>query len=250
MRNPPRSKQHRAASSLTMCAMSLDARRLRWIAAVSVALNLAALTLFAVHHHGPRPPALASREQARADLFHAIATGRRDVVMLGDSLTDRGEWSELLERPVANRGIAADTIADVRARLDDVVALAPRVVFVLIGVNDLLEGATPEAMASKHAALLGELRRRLPTTRIIVESLLPIRDEIVARDQPLTTATVQKANRLLASGAAAAGADWVDVASHLADASGELDPRYSSDGLHLTGAGYRVWADALRPYLP
>jgi lysophospholipase L1-like esterase len=233
-----------------MRAMLLDARRLRWITGVSIAVNLAALTLFAMRHHGPRPPALPSREQARADLFHAIAAGRRDVVMLGDSLTDRGEWWELLERPVANRGIAADTIADVRARLDDVTGLAPRVLFVLIGVNDLLEGATPEAMAKDHAALLGELRRRLPTARIVVESLLPIRDEIVARDEPLATATVQKANQLLAGGAAAAGAEWIDVAKHLADASGELDPRYSSDGLHLTGAGYRMWADALRPYLP
>ena len=238
------------ASSLTMCAMSLDARRLRWIAAVSIALNLAALALFAIHHHGPRPPAQPSREQARADLFHALAIGRRDVVMLGDSLTDRGEWWELLERPVANRGIAADTIAAVRARLDDVVALAPRVVFVLIGVNDLLAGAAPEAMARDHAALLGELRRRLPTARIVVESLLPIRDESVARDERLTTATVQRANQLLAGGAAAAGADWLDIAKHLAGASGELDPRYSSDGLHLSGAGYRVWADALRAYLP
>jgi len=123
-------------------------------------------------------------------------------------------------------------------------------VFVLIGVNDLLEGAAPEAMAKDHAALLGELRRRLPTARIVVESLLPIRDEIVARDEPLATATVQKANQLLARGAAAAGADWIDVATRLADASGELEMRYSSDGLHLTGAGYRVWADTLRPYLP
>lgn len=233
-----------------MRAMLLDARRLRWIAAVSIACNLSALALFAMRNHGSQPPALPSREQARADLFHAIAAGHRDVVMLGDSLTDRGEWWELLERPVANRGIAADTIARLRARLDDVVALAPRVVFVLIGVNDLLEGATPEAMARDHAALLAELRRRLPAARIVVESLLPIRDEIVARDEPLTSAAVHRANELLARGAAAAGVDWVDVATHLADTSGELDVRYSSDGLHLTGAGYRAWAEALRRYLP
>jgi hexosaminidase len=233
-----------------MRAMPLAARRLRWIAAVSVAVNLAVLAVFAAHHHGARPPGLPSREQARADLFHAIASAQRDVVMLGDSLTDRGEWWELLGRPVANRGIAADAIADVRARLDDVVALAPRTVFVLIGVNDLLEGAAPEAMARDHAALLGELHRRLPGARIVVESLLPIRDEVIARDEPLASATVRRANELLARGTAAAGADWVDVAAHLADAGGELDPRYSSDGLHLTGAGYRAWADALRPYLP
>jgi len=233
--------------------MTIQPRTLRWIAVLSLAINVAFAVLGIARRIQPRRPALESREQARAGLFHDLAAApaiRRDVVVLGDSLTDRGEWWELLDRPVANRGIAADTVADVRARLADVVALAPRVVFVLIGVNDLLEGVAPERMAADHAALIAELRRQLPQARIVSESLLPIRDELVAYDEPLATATVQRANALLAHAAAASGADWLDVNRLLADASGELDPRYSSDGLHLTAAGYRVWAGALRPYLP
>jgi lysophospholipase L1-like esterase len=95
-----------------------------------------------------------------------------------------------------------------------------------------------------------ELRRRLPRARIVVESLLPIRDEIIARDAPLTTATVGRANELLRRGAAGAGAEWLDVNARLADATGELDVRYSSDGLHLSAAGYRAWAAVLAPHLP
>lgn len=225
---------------------------LRWIAALSLAINLAIAVRWGARHVGSPPPAAMSREQARAALFHELAAAAAPggVAVLGDSLTERAEWWELLGRPVANRGIAGDTIADVRARLDDVVALAPRVVFVLIGVNDLLAGAAPEVVAGDHAALLAELRRRLPGARIVAQSLLPIRDDIVARDESLTTATVQRANRLLARGAAAAGADWLDVAAGLAGAGGELDPRFSSDGIHLSAAGYRVWAEALRRYLP
>ena len=232
--------------------MDLGPRWLRWIAALSLALNAAAAIVWAARHVHRRAPAVASREQARAQLFHELAAGaiHRDVVVLGDSLTERGEWWELLDRPVANRGVANDTVADVRARIGDVVALEPRVVFVLIGVNDLLAGAAPEAVAAGHAALVAELRRQLPRARLVVESLLPIRDEIVARDEPLATATVRRANALLERGATAAGADWVDVAGRLADPTGELDPRYSSDGLHLSAAGYRAWAAALRPYLP
>jgi lysophospholipase L1-like esterase len=175
---------------------------------------------------------------------------QRDVVVVGDSLTERGEWWELLDRPVANRGIAGDTVDDVRARLDDVVALEPRVLLVLVGVNDLLAGTSPDTLARRHAALVVELRRRLPRTRIVVESLLPLRDEIVARDETLTSATVRRANELLQRGASDAGAEWLDIHSHLADATGELDARYSSDGLHLSAAGYRAWAAVLRPYLP
>jgi lysophospholipase L1-like esterase len=235
-------------------AMALGSRTTRWIAAASLAANLAIAAVLGarwVARQRSEPPALPSRERARAELFHAFAGAvRRDVVMLGDSLTDRGEWWELLERPVANRGIAGDTIAGVAARLDDVVALAPRAVFVLIGVNDLLEGAAPEAMAERHARLIAELRRRLPRARIVVESLLPIREALVALDEPLASAAVVRANQLCRLGALSAGADWLDLTPVLADAAGELDARYSSDGLHLSAAGYRAWAAALRPYLP
>lgn len=223
---------------------------LRWIAGLSLALNAALAGLWVARHLRPRPIP-APRERARNDLFHALAAPvtHRDVVVVGDSLTERGEWWELLERPVANRGVAGDTVAAVRARLDDVAALDPRVVFVLVGINDLLAGASPDALAARHAALIAELRRRLPRARIVVESLLPIRAERVARDAELTSATVRRANELCRRGAAAAGADWLDVHARLADPDGELDPRYSSDGLHLSGAGYRAWAAALVPYL-
>jgi lysophospholipase L1-like esterase len=233
--------------------MTIGLRTLRWIAALSLALNVAFAVLGISRHVRPRRPAVESREQARAGLFHELAAApaiHRDVVMLGDSLTDRGEWWELLDRPVANRGVAADAVADVRARLADVAALSPRVVFVLIGVNDLLAGGSPETLASDHAALIAELRRLLPRARIVVESLLPIRDEIIADDEPLATPTVRRANALLLHAAAASGVEWLDLNRLLVDAGGELDPRYSSDGLHLTAAGYRVWASALRPYMP
>ena len=221
---------------------------MRWILALSLAINAAFAVIYLAWKLRPPVRAVSSRNLARAAHFHELAasSGMRDVVVLGDSLTDRGEWWELLERPVANRGIGGDTVAHVRARLGDVVALQPRVVFVLVGMNDLLDGTSPELLSMSHAALLAELRGRLPHVRIVVESLLPIRDELVAQESPLATATVRRANELLQRGAAAAGAEWLDVNAALADAAGQLDARYSDDGLHLSAAGYRVWAAALR----
>src|SRR5262249_19281703 len=121
-------------------------RWLRWIAAASIALNVAGLSLYGWRHL--RQPAWVrpSDERARAAMFHGMTGTRREVVVVGDSLTQRGEWWELLERPVANRGISSDTIADVRARLDDIVALEPRVLFLCIGVNDLFSKTSPATL--------------------------------------------------------------------------------------------------------
>src|SRR3954465_13997073 len=93
---------------------------LRWLAAPSLALNLVLVALWGARQLRPRP-ASGLRDRMRGDLFHALATAavtHRDVVVVGDSLTERGEWWELLDRPVANRGVAGDTVAAVRARLD------------------------------------------------------------------------------------------------------------------------------------
>jgi lysophospholipase L1-like esterase len=232
--------------------MPAGARTVRWIAALSLAVNAAFAAVYIGRHlaaqAGGRPP----REQARAALFRELATGaaaQREIVVLGDSLTERGEWWELLERPVANRGIAGDTVADVRSRIDDIVPLDPRVLFLLAGVNDLAAGTPPDVLAMHHAALVLELRRRLPRTRIVVESLLPVRDALAARSN-ITTTAVRRTNQLLERATAGAGADWLDTGAALADATGELDPRYAIDGVHLSAAGYRAWAAALRPYLP
>ena len=221
---------------------------MRWILVLSLAINAAGAIIYVSRKMRQPVLGVSSRNLARAALFHELAASSvvRDVVVLGDSLTDRGEWWELLGRPVANRGIGGDTVADVRARIGDVVALQPRVLFVLVGVNDLLGGTSPELLAIAHAALVAELRGRLPHTRIVVESLLPIRDELLAEDGPLTTATVRRANELLQRGAAAAGAEWLDVNAALADATGQLDARYSDDGSHLSAAGYRAWAAVLK----
>jgi lysophospholipase L1-like esterase len=166
--------------------------------------------------------------------------------MLGDSLTDWGEWHELLGRPAANRGIAGDTTHDVAARLEDALDPPPRTLVLLIGVNDLLRGATAESTSRNILALVAEIRRRSPTTRVIVQSLLPVGARPPSGDLRERIDTV---NTHLAAEASRAGYEYLDVASALRTPDGWLDPRFSTDGLHLSGAGYQTWATALAPIL-
>jgi hypothetical protein len=77
---------------------------------------------------------------------------RGAVVFLGDSITQ--QWGSGLDAAfpgieVANRGISGDTTRGVLIRLrDDVLVLDPQAIVLLIGTNDLEEGATPEMVAS------------------------------------------------------------------------------------------------------
>jgi hypothetical protein len=75
----------------------------------------------------------------RASWFHSLEKDQGAVVFLGDSITQgwRNLPNEFPGLKVANRGISGDTTRGMLIRLDeDVLALNPRAVVMLMGTND------------------------------------------------------------------------------------------------------------------
>ena len=99
------------------------------------------------------------------------------VVFLGDSITQG--WGEGLGAAfpgvkVANRGISGDTTRGVLFRLqEDVLALNPAAVVLLIGTNDLEEGATPEIIAGNLKLILADLKQHNPKMPIVLCQVFP-----------------------------------------------------------------------------
>jgi hypothetical protein len=105
--------------------------------------------------HLVRPPPLeySSYQDARAKIF-ASSKARPDVVMLGDSLTEFGIWSEMLEDfSVVNRGISGDDSVGVLRRLPEVLGRKPRVICLEIGINDLFKGVPTERVIENVRAI-------------------------------------------------------------------------------------------------
>ena len=46
---------------------------------------------------------------------------------------------------------------------------------------------------------------------------------------------------------AAKGCEFLDLFPRFATDSGALKPDLTTDGVHLTGSGYKLWAELLRP---
>ena len=80
------------------------------------------------------------------------------VVFLGDSITQGWDVGLQFAFPgvkIANRGISGDTSRGVLIRLqEDVLALNPAAVVLLVGTNDLEEGATPDTIAGNLKLIL------------------------------------------------------------------------------------------------
>jgi len=183
-------------------------------------------------------------KQNRRMQFDALPPPPDRVLFLGDSITEGAEWTEWFpDLPSLNRGIGGDTVRGVIARLDTAIN-QPRLISLLIGTNDIGgigETADPDLIAGATHQLVTALKSATPGTPILLTSVMP-RGRSFAR-------AITRLNELNQAMAEAEGLTYIDVYDQLADPDGEIGKAFSNDRLHLTGAGYRVWVDALRPHL-
>lgn len=160
------------------------------------------------------------------------------VLFLGDSITDFCDLSHYYPGLNAvNQGVSGETTADILARMDrSVYAYDPDILVLLAGVNDVLTGYDDDTVVEDLRSILDGVRRRLPETEIILQSIYP-----VAEGEDLYyTGHIRSINGQLEQLAREYGSRYVDVYSALCAADGRLDGRYSDDGLHPNDAGYRA----------
>jgi len=164
------------------------------------------------------------------------------LVFVGDGLTQSGDWEEWFpEYRVHNLGKSGDTTDDVIARLDEVGALSPDAVVLQVGTNDVGWRKSDEHVVRNIETILCVLRKQLPDTRIMVQSVLPREREFAN--------IIRSINRHLWQFAPTRHAQYLDLWPVMAQSDGELVLAYSSDYVHLTPEGYKAWMSELKPAL-
>ena len=187
--------------------------------------------------------------QRRSTWAQHVQQDQGAVIFLGDSITQM--WGDDLGGSfpglkIANRGISGDTTRGVLIRLDeDVLALHPAAVVILIGTNDLEEKADPETIAANLKLIIAALEKADPQMPIILCQVFPSSD---TKQRP--AGQIKKINQLYA--AAVKGDPHVTLIETwplFATAAGDAIPDEFPDLLHPDQAGYAKWAAALRPVL-
>lgn len=189
----------------------------------------------------------------RVSLFAKLPVDSNDIVFLGNSITDGGEFQELFGMEnVLNRGIRSDRISGVLKRIDQVTDGHPKMIFLLIGINDVADTRnTAQSIADKYAELVRTIRVKSPETLLYVQSVMPINNDF-KRYKSLfgRESIIPELNKRLQNIAMEAGAAYLDLWPVLADPdTGKMKREFTSDGLHLSGTGYRAWAEAVRPFV-
>ena len=188
-----------------------------------------------------QPPAGAAVSPADVPGASRVALPVRDVdvVMVGDSLTEGGDWAAMFDGiAVANRGVGGRRARDVSARMDDILATQPEVAFVMVGVNDLARGLTVEETFADYIAVVDALA--VADVDVVIQSTVECRRAVCGN----VLDAIRELNGKLAALADERGLVFVDLNRTLSD-DGGLRAAYTYDGTHLNADGYRLWADAV-----
>jgi len=187
--------------------------------------------------------------QHKKSQFEKLPKSNSDIIFLGDSITDEGEWSELLGNPhIKNRGISGDTTSMLQNRLETILDSKPQQIFLMIGINDLVyDEKSPEAIVAGYKQILQQFQAKIPTTQVFVQSVLPVNNNITRYWQ--NPHNILKLNSYLQELAQEFNYQYIDVFSHLVNSENQLDVKYTSDGEHLNGAAYLVWRSVIAKYV-
>jgi lysophospholipase L1-like esterase len=168
--------------------------------------------------------------------------GERRVIFYGDSITDGWHLDQYFPgRGYINRGIGGQTTAQMLVRFrQDVIDLAPRVVVVLAGTNDIAGNTGPVTVeqVEENISTMAELAR-VHGIRMVFSSVTPVYGRMVDGRPP---EKILAMNTWMKQYAAANSSVYLDYFTAMVDGTGHMKQDLADDGLHPNAAGYRVMA--------
>jgi lysophospholipase L1-like esterase len=172
------------------------------------------------------------------------APGEDRVVFMGDSITEGWKIADSFPgKPYINRGISGQTTPQMLVRFrQDVIALKPKVVVILAGVNDIAGNTGPMTLeqTEDNLASMAELAAA-NHIRVVLCSVLPAFD-FPWKPGVTPAPKVLALNAWIKAYAAEHGHVYVDYHTAMKDSRDGLPAALSHDGVHPLPAGYAVMA--------
>jgi len=178
-----------------------------------------------------------------------------DVIFIGDSIVEYYPLQELFgtAKTIVNRGIRGYQTKLLLENLDaHLYGDAVDQIVLLIGTNDIGKDVPMNDALDNLERVIQSIARDYPLSQIKLLSILPI-NEGEEYKQTVYIRTNEKIKEWNQAFEALASAymqvDFVPVFDSLLNQEGQLREDYTTDGLHLSVAGYQALSDALKTYL-
>ena len=187
--------------------------------------------------------------------LNQLSVKEPDIIFIGDSIVEYYPLYELLQtdKRLLNRGIRGYKTDLLLENLDaHLFGQALDKVFILIGTNDIGKEMPQTETLANLEAIIQEISRDYPLAQIQLLSVLPVNETPAYKSTVYVRSTekiqaLNQAYRQLAN--AYMNAQFINLYDTFLDQEGQLRPDYTTDGLHLTIAGYAALSKALQETL-
>jgi lysophospholipase L1-like esterase len=187
-------------------------------------------------------------KKKRSGWAREVGEKQGSLVFFGDSITQGwgDDMGKAFQAKVANRGISGDTTRGMLYRLEeDVLALNPTGVVMLMGTNDLEEGAEPAVIAGNLKLIIEKLRGFNAKMPMVLCTVFPSHE---SKKRPANQ--IKEINkRYLELVKGDRQVTVVDTWAMFADQNGNARKGEFPDLLHPNDVGYQMWGNTLRPVL-
>lgn len=178
-----------------------------------------------------------------------------DMIFIGDSIVEYYPLQELLgtAKTIVNRGIRGYQTGFILDNLDShLYGDAVDQIVLLIGTNDIGKDIPMNDALDNLERVIQSIARDYPLSQIKLLSILPV-NEGEKYKQTVYIRTNEKIREWNQAYEALASAymqvDFVPIYDSLTDSEGQLQSAYTTDGLHLSVAGYQALSEALKGVL-
>ena len=172
------------------------------------------------------------------------------LLFLGDSIT--GWWdNDIYERDFSkyeneNLGIGGFSTHELIKILKYggfVNKYKPKVVVLMIGINNLFDGANPEHVINDIRVIIDLILSKYPGVKILLRGLLPAGK---FKDENIRT-KIDDVNNVIMTYANEDDVFYIDNGDLFKDSDGTLDEKLMYDYLHFTKEGYELLSKGLVP---
>jgi lysophospholipase L1-like esterase len=181
--------------------------------------------------------------------------GKAQLVFLGDSITagwggQKDLWAAAFGpyTPV-NFGIGGDRTQHVLWRITngELDVIKPKAVVLMIGTNNVGSNSAEE-IARGVTVIVETIREKQPQAKILLLAVFPRGDKPTGKLGAANEKLVQ-VNEIIAKLNDGEHIFFLDIGSKFPLTDGALSAEIMPDFLHLSPAGYKIWADAIGPKL-
>jgi lysophospholipase L1-like esterase len=171
---------------------------------------------------------------------------RADVVMVGDSITQLGQWGEYFPcLTIANRGAVGDGAQEALKRIDNIRSTRARMAFIMFGVNDLAANRSVRNAAQNEEELAADLQKD-GESPVILSTLYVSKAQ---KDHQRINVGVDELNSDLKLWSESNNVTFLNLIPLMSE-GGALHPDMAaSDGMHLNSAGYIAVRAELKPLI-